>query len=149
MKKQTLKTLGSGIPAGINIPNYNEVRQSDGFKNVNLGNRIEAGYKVSEETKVSFLSEEDGKYLKKLKLKSFKVQVGLHELLGHGSGKILRKDKDGKFNFEEGITQFDQRGCYLLYNLVAPPELKISPIMYFVIHNSVVLSKILKIIVPF
>ena len=32
---------------------------------------------------------------------------------------------------------------------VAPPELKISPIMYFVIHNSVVLSKILKIIVPF
>ena len=31
---------------------------------------------------------------------------------------------------------------------VAPPELKISPIMYFVIHNSVVLSKILKIIVP-
>ena len=32
---------------------------------------------------------------------------------------------------------------------VAPPELKISPIMYFVIRNSVVLSKILKIVVPF
>ena len=32
---------------------------------------------------------------------------------------------------------------------VAPPELKISLIMYFVIHNSVVLSKILKIVVPF
>ena len=31
---------------------------------------------------------------------------------------------------------------------VAPPELKISTIMYFVIHNSVVLSKILKIVVP-
>ena len=31
---------------------------------------------------------------------------------------------------------------------VAPPELKNSPIMYFVIHNSVVLSKILKIVVP-
>ena len=28
------------------------------------------------------------------------------------------------------------------------PVLKISPIMYFVIHNSVVLSKILKIVVP-
>ena len=32
---------------------------------------------------------------------------------------------------------------------VALLELKISPIMYFVIHKSVVLSKILKIIVPF
>ena len=31
---------------------------------------------------------------------------------------------------------------------VALPELKISPIMYFVIHNSVVVSKILKIVVP-
>ena len=32
---------------------------------------------------------------------------------------------------------------------VALPKLKIQPIMYFVIHNSVVLSKILKIIAPF
>ena len=32
---------------------------------------------------------------------------------------------------------------------VAPLDLKILPIMYFVIHNSVVLSKILKIVVPF
>ena len=31
---------------------------------------------------------------------------------------------------------------------VALLELKISAIMYFVIHNSVVLSKILKIVVP-
>ena len=37
------------------------------------------------------------------------------------------------------MPQFDQRG---------PPELKISPIIYFVIHNSVVLFKILKISVP-
>ena len=36
---------------------------------------------------------------------------------------------------------------WFLYK-VAPPELKISPIMYFVMYNSVVLSKILKIVVP-
>lgn len=96
---EVLTFATSGVPIGINIPNYDEIRQQDGFKNVNLGN----AYPKMGSADLPFLEADDIALIQRMYDEGETVAVALHELLGHGSGKLLSQANDGSFNFTPGI----------------------------------------------
>ena len=94
---EVLSFQSSGLPAGINLPNYDDIRQNLGFKNVSLGNVLSA--KAPNEP-VPFIADKDLDVYRNCRDAAFEVQVGLHELLGHGTGKLLQETAPGQYNFD-------------------------------------------------
>ncbi|SAM08954.1 hypothetical protein [Absidia glauca] len=110
---EVLSFATGGIPAGINIPNYTQVTQKFGSKNVSLGNVISAS---SPGEHFPFLLAADLPLYRRLKNAAFEVQVGTHEL-GHGTGKLFNEAADGSYDFDRSavihpLTQQPLHGWY-------------------------------------
>lgn len=78
-------------PIGINLPNATWIRENHGSKSVNLQNIVYA-YEMSEpeELKKEFsYSEEEVELARKYEAIADILHTDLHEVIGHGSGKIL------------------------------------------------------------
>lgn len=102
--------VSSGIPLGINIPNYTDIKQDIGFKNVSLGNIIKGTFSETTNDNITFLTNDDSTLYKKYIGTAFEIQVAGHELLGHGSGKLFVQYKDGKFNFNNDSNSTYYKG---------------------------------------
>ncbi|KAL0570305.1 hypothetical protein V5O48_011656 [Marasmius crinis-equi] len=105
-----------GIPVGINIPNYYDVRESTGFKNVSLANILAAKapstmshlntltdkrtYMSNIDEELTFIHPEDVDLYNAWDSRAFELQIATHELLGHGSGKLFQEQANGSKNFD-------------------------------------------------
>ncbi|KAL8993729.1 MAG: hypothetical protein Q9169_006126 [Polycauliona sp. 2 TL-2023] len=92
-----LAYCSSIIFPGINLPNYNDIRQEHGFKNVIIANRMSA---ESNENDISpYVHASEAAIFQKYKYHAYYIWVVLHELLGHGTGRMMT-EKNGKYSFD-------------------------------------------------
>ena len=97
-------------PCGINIPNYDDIRENLGFKNVYLNNSSK-NYFISSK---HFSTEEQRNILDQNHSRCQEIFVGGHELLGHGSGKLIYRSADGTipYTFVDPLTGENFQSCY-------------------------------------
>eukprot|EP01065_Artemidia_motanka_P030075 TRINITY_DN3609_c0_g1_i1.p1 TRINITY_DN3609_c0_g1~~TRINITY_DN3609_c0_g1_i1.p1 ORF type:complete len:701 (+),score=267.74 TRINITY_DN3609_c0_g1_i1:87-2105(+) len=86
------------LPLGICLPNYDDIR-TDGYKNVDLDNVSSA---AAPGRYAQYLSKQDTALFEAMFARADQVLTGLHELIGHGSGKLLRNEA-GQRNFPAGL----------------------------------------------
>lgn len=91
----------NSTPLGINIPNYDDVRMNFGFKNVYLANCIP---KLTFKT-LQFMNQSDMELIVKHFMLSSDLHTALHELIGHGSGKLFFEDENGNLTFDVEKTK--------------------------------------------
>ncbi|KAI1479743.1 peptidase family M49-domain-containing protein [Daldinia eschscholtzii] len=92
-----LAYCSSIIFPGINLPNYNDIRQDVGFKNVIIANRM-----IAESTAMQwpFIDDSEVEMFQRHKYPAYYWWVVLHELLGHGTGKMMIEEPANTFNFD-------------------------------------------------
>lgn len=82
---------------GINLPNYLDIHDTDGFKNLTLLNAY-GSFNIDFLKKI--INEKDVEMEEKIGIKVSMFKTALHELLGHGTGKLFKIDENGKYNFD-------------------------------------------------
>nr|CAD7400430.1 unnamed protein product [Timema cristinae] len=87
---------GSGVRKTKNIPAYGDICEAVGFKCLIFSNLT---FPIKKDYNDIFLLEDDLNILKKHNETAQLIQLWLHKVMGHGSGKLFRKLGERNFNF--------------------------------------------------
>ncbi|PWY82924.1 dipeptidyl peptidase III [Aspergillus heteromorphus CBS 117.55] len=101
----SLVYCSSIIFPGINLPNYNDIRQETGYKNIIFSNRMIA--ESNRARGIHMVDEQEQSTFKNHRFHAYYIWVVLHEILGHGTGKFLTESSDGSLNFDQNQPPVD------------------------------------------
>lgn len=76
---------------------YNDIRQEEGFKNVIIANRMAI---EAQALQYPFIDPVEAEEFKRCKFSAYYWWVVLHELLGHGTGRMMVEREPGQYNFD-------------------------------------------------
>ncbi|KAJ5702458.1 dipeptidyl-peptidase III [Penicillium malachiteum] len=93
--RQRRQSMGFSITLTIDYQ-FEEICQNVGFKNLQFGNVNNAN---PPNESMPFIMDHELEFLRQHREMAFEVIVACHELLGHGSGRLLVEESPGKFNF--------------------------------------------------
>ncbi|KAJ5690133.1 hypothetical protein N7462_004525 [Penicillium macrosclerotiorum] len=94
---QSLVYCSSIVFPGINLPNYNDIRQETGYKNIIFYSRMKA--ESQRDRGLHLIDASEQEIFKKHRFHAYYIWVVLHEILGHGTGRFLSETSTGKYNF--------------------------------------------------
>ncbi|PSN73620.1 peptidase M49, dipeptidyl-peptidase III [Corynespora cassiicola Philippines] len=94
-----LAVCGSIVFEAANLPNYESIRGTCGFKNIVLANRLSANNNPS--LPCPWVRPSELTFFKSTTHIVRFLTTAIHELLGHGTGKLLAETSSGTFNFDK------------------------------------------------
>lgn len=116
-------------PIGINLPNSNWIRKEHGSKSVTIENLMYAYHKAGMKNGVVpefYYSDEEIARAEKYGYQTDKLQVDLHECLGHGSGKMLAGIDDGMLKNYHSVIEEARADLFSLYFIGDPKMVELG-----------------------
>ncbi len=112
-------------PIGINLPNAEWIREKHGSKSVSISNILEAYDQASKDSgalQEFAYNEAEIELSKKWSNQASALHVDLHEIVGHGSGKLLDGTKDPSFTLKNYASTLEEARADLvaLYFAIDP-----------------------------